>query len=105
MPNPENLLRKIHAYDPNADLTMVRLAFDFAREAHEGQTRTSGEPYITHPLAAAEILAEMRFPVNIVIAGLLHDVPEDTKKTVADIRKDFGDDVAGIVAGITKLGK
>jgi hypothetical protein len=78
MPSPENLIRKIDAYNPKADLDMVRLAFDFAKEAHEGQTRTSGEPYITHPLAAAEILADMLLPVPIVIAALLHDVPEDT---------------------------
>jgi GTP pyrophosphokinase len=103
--SPERLLAKIQTYNPKADLDMVRLAFEVADKAHAGQTRTSGEPYITHPLAAAEILADMKMPISIVIAGLLHDVPEDTAVTLAEIRKDFGDDVAGIVGGITKLGK
>ncbi len=101
----ENLLEKIHSYNPKADLDMVRLAFEFAEHAHKGQMRSSGEPYIIHPLAAAEILADMKLPTNIIIAGLLHDVPEDTPVTIADIRKNFGDDVASMVSGITKLGK
>lgn len=103
--SPEKLLEKIRAYSPKADLDMVRLAFDVADKAHDGQLRTSGEPYIFHPLAAAEILADLKMPIPIVIAGLLHDVPEDTAVTLAEIKKDFGDDVAGIVGGITKLGK
>jgi GTP pyrophosphokinase len=103
--NPENLLNKIASYKPDADLDEVRLAFDYAKTAHEGQKRKSGEPYIIHPLATAEILAGMELPIPIVIAGLLHDVPEDTSVTVEDIRKDFGDDVASMVSGITKLGK
>jgi guanosine-3',5'-bis(diphosphate) 3'-pyrophosphohydrolase len=101
----ENLLRKIRTYNPKADLDMVRLAFDFAEKAHEGQKRTSGEPYFVHPVKAAEILADMKLPTPIIVAGLLHDVPEDTKATLADIRKNFGDDVASMVGGITKLGK
>ncbi len=103
--NIENLLRKIRTYNPKADLDMVRLAFDFAEKAHEGQLRTSGEPYFVHPVKAAEILADMKLPTPIIVAGLLHDVPEDTKATLADIRKNFGDDVASMVGGITKLGK
>jgi len=103
--SPDNLLAKVKAYDPKADLDMIRLAFEFARDAHEGQLRSSGEPYITHPLRASEILAEMRMPSSIVIAGLLHDVPEDTPVTIDDIRKNFGADVASMVGGITKLGK
>ncbi len=103
--SPDNLIRRITSYAPKADLDMVRLAFDFAADAHQGQKRLSGEPYITHPLRAAEILAEMKLPVTIIIAGLLHDVPEDTHVTLEDIRKNFGEDVACIVEGITKLGK
>lgn len=101
----ENLLAKIKAGRPDADLNMVRLAFDYANEAHAGQKRMSGEPYIVHPVRAAEILAEMKLPVPLIVAALLHDVPEDTEVTIADIRRDFGDDVASMVAGITKLGK
>ncbi len=101
----ENLLGRIKRYNPKADLDMVRLAFEFADHAHMGQLRSSGEPYIVHPVKAAEILAEMRLPTPLIIACLLHDVPEDTPVTLDDIRKNFGDDIASMVAGITKLGK
>lgn len=103
--SPDNLIAAIKAYNPDADTDMVRLAFEFARDAHEGQKRMTGEPYIIHPLATAETLAEMKLPTNIVIAGLLHDVPEDTGVTIEEISKEFGEDVASMVGGITKLGK
>ena len=80
----EDLLNKIKVYDPEADLDIVRLAYDFAANAHEGQFRKSGEPYITHPLAAAHILANMRIDPVIITATLLHDVPEDTPVTLDD---------------------
>ncbi|MBU1916442.1 HD domain-containing protein, partial [Patescibacteria group bacterium] len=101
----DNLIKKVLTYQPGADVDMIRLAFEFARDAHEGQVRKSGEPYINHPLATAELLADMKVPTSIIVAALLHDVPEDTIVTVEDIRKNFGDDIASIVAGITKLGK
>jgi len=101
----DNLVKKIRSYQPKADLDMVRLAFDYANNAHAGQKRISNEPYIVHSLRTAEQLADMLLPVPIVIAGLLHDVPEDTAVTLEDIRKNFGDDIASMVAGITKLGK
>jgi GTP pyrophosphokinase len=104
-PTADHLIEKIRGYAPAADLDMVRLAFDFAADAHEGQTRHTGEPYIIHPLAAAEILADLKLPAPIVVACLLHDVPEDTPVTLDDIRANFGDDVAHMVEGITKLGK
>lgn len=80
-------------------------AYTFANEAHKGQVRISGEPYINHSVATALNLADMRMPPNIVIAGLLHDVPEDTDRTLEDIEREFGNDVADMVRGITKLGK
>lgn len=101
----EPLLEKIRAYAPDADLDMVRLAFEFADKAHAGQLRSSGEPYIVHPVAAAETLASLKMPIPLIIACLLHDVPEDTPVTLEDVQKNFGDDVAGMVGGITKLGK
>jgi len=91
-------------YLTEAELEMVELAFMFAREAHEGQPRKSGEPYIYHPLGVAQILAEMQLDSKIIIAGLLHDVPEDTSRTLEDIKLTFGDDVALMVEGVTKLG-
>ncbi|MCE9586139.1 RelA/SpoT family protein [Candidatus Uhrbacteria bacterium] len=101
----EALCGLVAAYDPKADSKEITRAYEFAKAAHEGQKRASGEPYIIHPLAAALNLAEMRLPAPIIIAGLLHDVPEDTQKTIEDIRNEFGEDVADMVAGITKLGK
>jgi guanosine-3',5'-bis(diphosphate) 3'-pyrophosphohydrolase len=97
----EQTVKKHH---PNADLDLLKLAFDFALEAHKGQKRMSGEDYIYHPLATAQILAEMKMNLTIIIAGLLHDVPEDTSFTLEDIKKNFGKDIASLVNGITKLG-
>lgn len=101
----DDLLDKIKNYAIDADLDFIKLAYDFAAEAHKGQFRKSGEPYIIHPLAAAHILADMRIDPDIVIATLLHDVPEDTKITLDEIEQNFGKDIASMVCGITKLGK
>jgi len=101
----ETLLEKIKLYDAEADFDIIRLAYDFAAEAHSNQKRKTGEPYITHPLAAAHILADMHIDPVIVIATLLHDVPEDTTRTLEDIEKNFGSDIASMIRGITKLGK
>ena len=108
MPQPQTidgLIDKIHIYLPNADLDMIRLAYDFAAKAHAGQKRKSGEPYITHPLAAAHIMADMRIDPVIVAATLLHDVPEDTAGSLEEIEKNFGSEITHLVTGITKLGK
>lgn len=101
----ESLLEKVNTYDPKADLDMVRLAYDFAADAHKEQKRKSGEPYIIHPLATAHILADMHIDPTIIIAALLHDVPEDTTKTLKDIEDNFGSEIASMLVGITKLGK
>ncbi len=101
----DNLIDLVKTYDENASADQIRHAYEFAKAAHEGQKRATGEPYIIHPLATAFYLAEMHLPAPIIIAGLLHDVPEDTEKTLDDVRAEFGDDVETMVAGITKLGK
>lgn len=89
----------------NVDLDMLRLAYDFARDAHKGQTRYNGHPYIEHSLHTANTLAKMKMDEPSIIAGLLHDVPEDTSVTLKQIKENFGDEVAMLVDGITKLGK
>lgn len=99
------LCGRVLAYDSNADEASIRKAYEFAKNAHEGQKRATGEPYITHPVAAAMYLADMRMPAPIIMACLLHDVPEDTHKTLEDIKAEFGEDIADMVSGITKLGK
>ncbi|MBI3290864.1 bifunctional (p)ppGpp synthetase/guanosine-3',5'-bis(diphosphate) 3'-pyrophosphohydrolase [Candidatus Falkowbacteria bacterium] len=86
------------------DLDLIKLAYDFAEEAHKGQKRKSGEDYIEHPVAVAITLAEMGLDEPAIVAALLHDVPEDTDYSLVDIEKNFGKEVADLVAGITKLG-
>jgi GTP pyrophosphokinase len=86
-----------------SDLALVTRAYGVAAEAHGGVTRKSGEPYITHPVAVATILAEMQLDAETLAAALLHDVPEDTEVTLDDVRKQFGDKVARLVDGVTKL--
>lgn len=101
----DTLLDIVREYDAEADLELIRLAYEFAKDAHEGQFRKSGEPYIIHPLAAAHILAGMRIDPVIIIATLLHDVPEDTDVTLEEVGENFGDEIESLVCGITKLGK
>ncbi len=104
-PTLDLLIQTILARRPNADVTMVHLAYEFAEQAHRGQMRKSGEPYIVHPLCTAITLAEMNLDPTIVIAGLLHDVPEDTDVPLDEIEKNFGKEITHLVAGVTKLGK
>lgn len=94
-----------HRPRTDIDLDLVRLAYEFAEEAHRGQTRKSGEPYINHSLETAITLARMGLDQDTIIAGLLHDVPEDTNITLVEVEKNFGAEVAKLVLGITKLGK
>jgi len=100
-----DLLRKIRSYRPNDDLTLVKKAYDFSLRNHQGQTRASGEPYLVHPLEVASVLADMRMDTTAIAAGLLHDAVEDTKVTVDDIRAEFGEQVAHIVEGVTKISR
>lgn len=101
----EQIINKVRENEPNADLTLLQLAFDFAKNAHNNQKRKSGEPYIQHSLHTAFMLAQIKADMNTVIAGLLHDVPEDTDFTLEDINKNFGPEIASLVEGITKLSK
>jgi guanosine-3',5'-bis(diphosphate) 3'-pyrophosphohydrolase len=96
---------KIREYRPKDDLASVEKAFRFASRCHEGQTRDSGEPYMVHPIMVAHILADMRMDLAAIQTGLLHDVVEDTSVTVEQVRKEFGDEVARCVDGLTKLSK
>ena len=99
------LLAALHAQHPQTDLGAVEKAYDLAVKAHEGQLRASGEPYVTHPIAAAQILAELGIDPVAVAAALLHDVPEDTEYSLADVEDAFGPEIAHMVDGVTKLSK
>ncbi|TAK15649.1 MAG: bifunctional (p)ppGpp synthetase/guanosine-3',5'-bis(diphosphate) 3'-pyrophosphohydrolase, partial [Acidobacteria bacterium] len=99
----EDLIEKVKAANPEADTELLSRAYVFSALEHKGQVRRSGEPYLVHPLEVADMLAEMRLDVVAVAAGLLHDVVEDTPNTIEKIRELFGEDVAHVVEGVTKL--
>jgi GTP diphosphokinase / guanosine-3',5'-bis(diphosphate) 3'-diphosphatase len=99
----EDLFEKVRGYSPDADLELLRRAYVFSALEHKGQVRHSGEPYLVHPLEVADILADMKLDVVCVSSGLLHDVVEDTLTTIERIRDTFGEDVAHIVEGVTKI--
>jgi len=105
MADIKELLKIIDEEKLKVDRDLVRLAFEFAKEAHKGKTRKNGEPYINHPFETAKTLARYHLDQDTIVAGLLHDVPEDTDRTLSEIKKEFGTDVANLVEGITKLGK
>ncbi|MBP3825563.1 MAG: bifunctional (p)ppGpp synthetase/guanosine-3',5'-bis(diphosphate) 3'-pyrophosphohydrolase [Butyrivibrio sp.] len=99
----EELIRRVRRYHPSDDITLIEKAYNQAREAHEGQLRKSGEPYIIHPLCVGIILADLEMDKETIAAGLLHDVVEDTICTKEEIEESFGSDVALLVDGVTKL--
>jgi GTP diphosphokinase / guanosine-3',5'-bis(diphosphate) 3'-diphosphatase len=101
----EPLFRAVRANHPKADLALLERAYLTAERLHRGQKRKSGEPYITHPLAVTTILAELGMTEPTLVASLLHDTVEDTDYTIADVRKEFGDEVGRLVDGVTKLDK
>jgi len=102
-PGVKELLAKVATYLPAEQVERVRTAAEFGAAAHQGQTRVSGEPYITHPVAAAVILADLHLDADTIVGAILHDVIEDTPIAKADIAQRFGHDVAEIVDGVTKL--
>jgi guanosine-3',5'-bis(diphosphate) 3'-pyrophosphohydrolase len=99
----EDLLEKVRAYSPDADVELLRRAYVFSAFEHRGQVRHSGEPYLIHPLAVADFLADMKLDAVAIAAGLLHDVVEDTLTTIDRIRELFGPEVAHVVEGVTKI--
>ena len=99
------LMKKLRDNRPNDDLELVKKAYDFSQKHHAGQTRASGEPYLVHPLEVANVLADMKMDPVAVAAGLLHDSVEDTSVTTVEIRQEFGEQVAHIVEGVTKISK
>lgn len=99
----DDLIQYILKFNPDADVEKISKAFNLAYDAHQGQLRKSGEPYIIHPVAVAKILAELNMDTDTICSGLLHDVIEDTKYTHEDLKNIFGDNIADIVEGVTKI--
>jgi len=101
----EQLVGRVHDYHPRADSDLIRRAYYYSEWAHREQTRKSGDPYFIHPASVAEIITDLKLDTASICAGLLHDVVEDTLATVDDIKGDFGEEIATLVDGVTKLSK
>ena len=101
----KELISSVRKYHPSTDISMIEKAFNIANNAHKGQVRKSGEPYIIHPLCVAIILADLELDKETIVAGLLHDVVEDTVMTSEQIREEFSAEVELLVDGVTKLGQ
>ncbi|SLM46266.1 GTP pyrophosphokinase [Nitrospira japonica] len=101
----DQLLDRVKSYHADADLGVVRKAYEFSARAHQGQLRRSGEPYLQHPIAVAGVLTSLKTDVTAIVAGLLHDTLEDTVATPEELEKEFGKDVVHLVDGVTKIGK
>ena len=100
-----DLVEKVQSYYPAADAELMRSAYEFSAKVHQGQKRLSGEPYLIHPLAVADIIAELKLDVPSVVGALLHDTVEDTLTTLDEIKNLFGREIAALVDGVTKLGR
>jgi len=101
----DQLLDRLQDYQPDADLGVVRKAYEFSVRAHEGQMRRSGEPYVKHPVAVAGVLTSLKTDITAIVAGLLHDTLEDTVATADELQREFGKEVVHLVNGVTKIGK
>lgn len=101
----DTLIRTVRMHHPKADLSLIERAYAVAERAHSGQKRRSGEPYITHPVAVAQIIADLGIGAKTIAAALLHDTVEDTEYTLDELRDQFGDEIAMLVDGVTKLDK
>jgi GTP pyrophosphokinase len=101
----QEVLSKVQSYRPSDDLSLLTKAYEFCAAKHKAQTRLSGEPYVSHPLEVANVLADMKLDVVCLAGGMLHDVVEDTPTTIERLRQEFGADVAHIVEGVTKISR
>jgi len=101
----EQIINKVKDNDPKADIEKIKLAYEISKKAHGNQKRETGEPYVQHSLHTAFVLAQIKADHHTVIAGILHDIPEDTEYALEDIEQKFGPEVTQLVAGVTKLSK
>jgi GTP pyrophosphokinase len=99
------LIGRVQSYNPQADVDLIRRAYEYSARMHVDQKRESGEPYVIHPLNVALIIAQLKLDVPSIVTGLLHDVVEDTGTSLAEVQTDFGAEVAQLVDGVTKVSK
>ncbi len=104
-PKVSELVERVQAYYPAADVEMIRRAYDFSAKVHKGQKRLSGEPYLIHPMAVAGIIADLKLDIPSIVGGLLHDTVEDTLTTLDEVKGLFGPEIAALVDGVTKLSR
>ncbi|MFQ5475310.1 MAG: HD domain-containing protein, partial [Candidatus Nanoarchaeia archaeon] len=102
VPTYEEFIELVRTHNPNADFRLIEKAYETAKKAHKGQCRSSGEPFFTHPLSVAVILAQLRADTATICAALLHDTVEDTTTSLELIEKDFGSEISVLVQGVTK---
>src|SRR5262249_24073310 len=103
MTSAEELASKVRSYHSGADTGLIRRAYEFSRDVHHGQRRQSGDPYFVHPVGVANLIAELKLDVPSVVTGLLHDTVEDTLTTLEQVRSEFGEEIATLVDGVTKI--
>jgi GTP diphosphokinase / guanosine-3',5'-bis(diphosphate) 3'-diphosphatase len=101
--NINGLIERVRTYDGSADADLIRRAYEFSASVHKGQKRASGEPYLTHPVEVAAVIADLKLDVASVVTGLLHDTVEDTLTTLPELEEKFGAEIAGLVDGVTKI--
>jgi len=101
----DDILEKISSSYTEKDITLLQKAYVFAAQAHQGQVRRSGEPYLGHPLEVTSMLADMKLDKTTLVAGLLHDVLEDTEVTALELQQEFGEEAAHLVEGVTKISR
>ncbi|MBI4527660.1 MAG: bifunctional (p)ppGpp synthetase/guanosine-3',5'-bis(diphosphate) 3'-pyrophosphohydrolase [Deltaproteobacteria bacterium] len=102
-PRINELTEKVQSYYPSADVELIRRAYEFSAKVHKGQKRASGEPYLIHPMAVADVIADLKLDVPSIVGGLLHDTVEDTLTTLDEVKNLFGGEIASLVDGVTKL--
>ena len=103
MTSADELVGRVRSYHSGADVELIRRAYDFSRQVHRGQKRQSGDPYFVHPVGVACLIADLKLDVPSIVTGLLHDTVEDTLTTLSEIEQQFGDEIAGLVDGVTKI--
>ena len=105
IPSADEIIERVNVYSKNKDHEIIKRAYEFSEKAHNGQLRASGEPFFKHPAKVALILTSFELDDASICAGLLHDVIEDTEYTYEDVKNEFGEEIANLVDGVTKLGK
>ena len=99
----ESIINSVKSYDPNVNWKQILKAYEFSKKSHSRQIRASGDPYLEHPIQVAKLLTEIKLDGPSIVTGLLHDTVEDTETSIAEIKKNFGNEITYLVDGLTKI--